>query len=158
MRWQFTPYALPGIIAGCVTIWLAIITWRRRSAPGALSFFVILLAATEYSLGYAVQLGSPDLSTAIFWNNVQWPAAVVLPPAWLAFTLQYTGRTQWLTRRTMVLLSIVPLITLLLIWTNGQHGLMYSHAMLDRSVPFAGLVETYGLLYWVFIAYSYVLL
>jgi PAS domain S-box-containing protein len=158
MQWQFTPFALPEIIAGAVTIWLAIITWRRRSAPGALPFFIILLAATEYSLGNAVQLGSTDLSTAIFWNNVQWPAAVVLPLAWLAFTLQYTGRTQWLTRRTMVLLSIVPLITLLLIWTNGEHGLMYSDAMLDRSVPFAALVETYGLLYWGFIAYSYVLL
>jgi PAS domain S-box-containing protein len=158
MQWQFTLFALPEIIAGAVTIWLAIITWRRRSAPGAVPFFIILLAATEYSLGNAVQLGSRDLSTAIFWNNVQWPAAVVLPLAWLAFTLQYTGRTQWLTRRTMVLLSIVPLITLLLIWTNGEHGLMYSDAMLDRSVPFAALVETNGLLYWVFIAYSYVLL
>lgn len=158
MHWQFTPFALPEILAGCVTIWLAIITWRRRSAPGALPFFIILLAATEYSLGNAVQLGSPDLSTALFWNNVQWPGAVVLPLAWLAFTLQYTGRTRWLTRRTMVLLSIVPLITLLLIWTNDAHGLMYSNARLDGSVPFAGLVETYGLLYWVFIIYAYVLL
>ncbi|TMD59651.1 MAG: response regulator [Chloroflexi bacterium] len=158
MYWQFTPFALPEILAGCVTTWLAIISWRRRSAPGALPFIIILLAATEYSLGYAVQLGSPDLSTAIFWNNVQWPGAVVLPLAWLAFTLQYTGRTRWLTRRTMVLLSIVPLITLLLIWTNGEHGLMYSNARLDGSVPFAGLVEMYGLLYWVFIGYAYVLL
>ncbi len=158
MHWQFTPYALPEIIAGAVTIWLAVITWRRRDAPGSLPFFVILLAATDYSLGYAVQLGSPDLASVILWNNVQWPGAVALPLAWLVFALQYTGRTKWLTRWKMVLLSIVPLITLLLIWTNGTHGLMYSNARLDGSVSFSALVETYGPWFWIFIVYSYVLL
>ena len=158
MLWRFTPYAIPEIISGIVSLWLAIITWRRRSAPGAIFFLVLLLAAAEYSLGYALELGSPDLPTVLFWNNVEWLGVVLLPLAWLIFVLQYTGQTRWLTRRVVVLLAIVPLIPLLLTWTNNLHGLIYSNARLDRSVPFSALVTTYGIWFWIFVLYTYALL
>jgi len=72
MHWQFTPYAIPEAISGAIVIWLVIVTWRRRSASGASPFIVILLAAAVYSLSYMVELGSTDLSAALFWNNVAW--------------------------------------------------------------------------------------
>ncbi len=158
MLWRFTPYAIPEIVSAVVLLWLAIITWRRRATAGAIPFLVILLAAIEYSLGYVLQLGSPDLPAVLFWNNIEWLGVVLLPPAWLIFVLQYTGQTRWLTRRLIVLLAIIPLITLLLAWTNNLHGLVYSNARLDRSVPFSALVTTYGIWFWVFVLYTYGLL
>src|SRR5947209_11993136 len=158
MHWQYTPYVLPEVISGAISLWLVITTWRRRSAPGAMPFIVLLLGAAEWSLGYAVELGSPDLPSVIFWNNVEWLGVVLLPPAWLAFALQYTGRARWLTRPMIVLLAIVPLVTLLLIWTNDMHGLIRSNSRLDNSVPFSALVSTNGGWFWVFVMYTYVLL
>ena len=66
MHLRFTPYAIPEAISAAILIWLVIVTRRRRSAPGASPFIVILLAAAIYSLSYMVELGSTDLSTAIF--------------------------------------------------------------------------------------------
>jgi PAS domain S-box-containing protein len=157
MHWQFTPYAIPEAISGAILIWLVIVTWRRRSASGASSFIVILLAAAIYSLSYMVELGSTDLSAAIFWNNVAWLGSVLLPPAWFAFALQYTGRASWLTRRMVVLLAIVPLVTLLLVWTNTLHGLISSNNSLDSTAPFLALVSTPGAWFWVFLVYAYAL-
>jgi PAS domain S-box-containing protein len=158
MSWRFTPYVLPEIITVAVCSWLVIVTWRRRSAPGTLPFIILLLGVAEYSLGYVLELGSPDLPTVIFWNNIEWLGVVLLPPAWLAFALQYTGRTRWLTRRMLVLLAIVPLVTLLLVWTNDIHGLIRSNSRLDSSAPFSALVSTYGAWFWVFVVYAYMLL
>ncbi|GAC1342280.1 MAG: hypothetical protein NVSMB27_00960 [Ktedonobacteraceae bacterium] len=158
MPWRFTPYMIPDIISGAILIWLMVVTWRRRSAPGATTFLVLLLAAAEYSLGYVLELGSPDLSTVIFWNNIEWLGVVLLPSAWLIFTLQYTGQTRWLTRRMIVLLAIVPLITLLLVWTNNMHGLIRSSSALASDAPFAALVGTNGAWFWVFLVYTYTLL
>ena len=144
MHLRFTAYAIPEAISGAILIWLMVVTWRRRSAPAASSFLVILLAAAIYALGYMVELVSTDLSTAIFWNNVSWVGSVLLPPAWFIFALQYTGRSRWLTRRLIVLLAIVPLVTLLLVWTNTSSALISSNNRLDSTAPFAAIVSTPG--------------
>jgi PAS domain S-box-containing protein len=157
MHLRFTPYAIPEAISAAILIWLVIVTWRRRSASGASPFIVILLAAAIYSLSYMVELGSTDLSTAIFWNNVSWLGSVLLPAAWFAFALQYTGHSRWLTRRMVVLLAIVPLVTLLLVWTNTMYGLMSSNESLDSTAPFSALVSTPGAWFWVFLVYAYTL-
>ena len=157
MHLRFTPYAIPEAISAAILIWLVIVTWRRRSAPGASPFIVILLAAAIYSLSYMVELGSTDLSTAIFWNNVAWLGSVLLPAAWFAFALQYTGHSRWLTRRIVVLLAIVPLVTLLLVWTNTMYGLISSNNSLDSTAPFSALVSTPGAWFWVFLVYAYTL-
>ena len=157
MHLRFTPYAIPEAISGAILIWLMVVTWRRRSAPATSSFLVILLAAAIYALGYMVELVSTDLSTAIFWNNVSWVGSVLLPPAWFIFALQYTGRSRWLTRRLIVLLAIVPLVTLLLVWTNTSSALISSNNRLDSTAPFAAIVSTPGAWFWVFLVYAYTL-
>src|SRR5947209_1196608 len=157
MHLRFTAYAIPEAISGAILIWLMVVTWRRRSAPAASSFLVILLAAAIYALGYMVELVSTDLSTAIFWNNVSWVGSVLLPPAWFIFALQYTGRSRWLTRRLIVLLAIVPLVTLLLVWTNTSSALISSNNRLDSTAPFAAIVSTPGAWFWVFLVYAYTL-
>ena len=63
-----------------------------------------------------------------------------------------------LTRRNLLLLAIIPLITVLLVWTNGIHGLVWSEVTLDRSGPFPAMSVHYGLWFWVHLVYSYMLL
>src|SRR5260370_4346808 len=158
MRWQFTPYVLPVIVSAVVAAALARSAWHRRPAPGAVAFCLLMLAVAEWSLGYAIELGSPDLSTAIFGDNIAWLGAACAPTLWLTFVLQYTGRGGWLTRGTMAILVIEPLITLLLVWTNQFHGLVESKISLDTSNSFSTLTLTFGVWYWINIAYSYLLL
>src|SRR5947209_295070 len=158
MRWQFTPYLLPVIFSAVVAAALTRSAWHRRPAPGAISFSLLMLAVSEWSLGYSIELGSLDLPTALFWDNVGWIGAACAPTLWLAFVLQYTGRARWLTHRIMAILVIEPLITLLLVLTNQYHGLVENHIRLDSSGSFSTLAMTYGVWYWINIAYSYLLL
>src|SRR5438034_6325539 len=124
MHWHFTPYVLPVIISAVVSAALACSSWRRRTAPGAISFCLLMLAVAEWSLAYALELASPDLPTTLFWDNIEWLGAVSAPSLWLAFALQYTGRAGWLMRRNVTILVVEPLITLLLVCTNEFHGLI----------------------------------
>ncbi|MEE9617992.1 MAG: histidine kinase N-terminal 7TM domain-containing protein [Anaerolineae bacterium] len=158
MRWQYNPYALPLVAAAAVAVVLAFYVWRRRPAPGTVPFTLLMLAVAEWSLGYALELGSTDLPGKILWAKVQYPGIVFVPLTWLVFALQYTGREKWLTRRNLALLSIVPVITLLLAWTNDAHGLIWSSIKLDNSGSFPMLDLTYGVWWWVNFACSYVLL
>ena len=158
MHWQFTPYILPVIASAAVSATVAGSIWRRRPVSGATSFCLLMLAVAEWSLAYALELVSADLPTILFWDNISWLGAAFAPTLWLVFALQYTGRANRLMRRNIAILVVEPLVTLLLAGTNQFHGLIENNIRLDTSGSFAALEMTYGVWYWINIAYSYLLL
>ena len=144
MHWQYNPYVLPLVIAAAVSAVLALFAWRRRPAAGSTPFALLMLAVAEWSLGYALELGSADLPTQVFWAKVEYLGIVSVSVMWLAFVFQYIGREKWLARRNVALLAIVPLVTLLLVWTNDAHGLIWRDIRLDTSGSFSVMDLTHG--------------
>src|SRR5947209_9350956 len=140
MHWHFTPYVLPVASSAIICIWLALIGWHRRPAPGAAVFCLLMLAVAEWALGYALELVSPDLPTTLFWDNIAWLGSVSAPTLWLVFALHYTGRARWLTRPIVALLAVEPLVTLLLVWTNPLQYLIEYNMRLAPKVPFSALI------------------
>lgn len=158
MSWQNLLYISPLVIAAVVSAALSLFAWRRRPAPGAIPFAMIMLAVSEWSLGYALELGNPGLQGKIFWAGIQYIGIVIIPVAWLIFALQYTGRDRWLTPRNQALLAIAPLLTLLMVITNDAHRLIWYRIELDTSIGISILDYTYGAGFWINAAYTYVLL
>ena len=134
---------------------LALYMWRHRPAR---TVTVIILACAEWMLGYALELSSANLQTKVFWAKVQYLGIVIVPTAWFAYILQYTGRSKWLTRRILALLSLLPTIILLLAFTNEAHGLIWARVVLNTDGPFLLLDSTRGVGLLVYLVYSYILL
>jgi len=158
MSWRFTPYIFPVVIAGVISAGLALYAWRRRLMAGVVPFSILMLAVAVWTLGYALELAGGDIPTKIFWLGIEYLGIVIVPVALLALALQYTGRTKWLTPRILVLLSIEPLITLVLVWTNDIHHLIHAKVGLEISSAFTVLVITRGTWYWINVVYSFLLL
>jgi PAS domain S-box-containing protein len=158
MHWQYTPYIFPLCVAAAVSVTLALFTWRRRSAPGAITLVWLMLAVAVWTLLYALRLSSVDLATKLFWAKARYLGIVVTPTAWSLFALQYTGREKWLTRRNLALLAIEPLCVLLVVWTNDWHGLYWSSTRLEQVGSLVILETTHGVAFWLHTAYSYMLL
>ncbi len=155
MHWQYSPYAPPLLLSAAVSLYLALQAWRRRPARGALPISLLMLGVLESSLAYVMELVSADPAAMVFWAKVQYLGFLSLPALWLAFALEYTGRSWWLTRRNVALLTIEPLLTLLILWTNGLHGWFYLDVRLDTSGPTTLLALTYGPYFWIQGAYTY---
>jgi PAS domain S-box-containing protein len=123
-----------------------------------MSFIVLALSVAEWSLGYALELWSINLTAKVFWSQIKYLGIVILPMSWLTFALQYTGQTQWLKLRNIVFLLIEPMITLSLVWTNNLHGLIWSSIGMDTFGAFSVRVSTHGAWFWFHTMYSYLLL
>jgi PAS domain S-box-containing protein len=158
MYLQYSPYLVPLFTAGVVSIILAIFGWQRRHAPSAIPFVILMLSVAQWSIGYAFELGSTGLQTKVLWAKIEYLGIVTVPVVWLFFALKYTRREQWLKRQKIALIAIVPLVTLLLVWTNDLHGLIWRTSELDTSVSFSVRFLTYGPWFWVHTLYSYLLL
>ncbi len=160
MQWQYNHYVLALVIVAAMSAAIAFFAWRRRPASGAAALTWLMLAGSEWALVYAVEMASLNPPIKVLLSQVMYIGVVSVPTMWFILTVQYTGRKRWLTRRNLVLLMIMPLCTLLLVWTSGVndgHGLIWREIEIDTSVSPAIWDLTHGVFFWVYLAYSYLL-
>ena len=158
MHWENHPFVLLLLTAAAASVLLALILWRRRRSPGAVPLVVLSLAAGIWQAGYALELLADGQTNKVFWAQTQYPGIAVIPTAWLAVALQYSGRGNWLTRRNLALLALMPLATIALAWTNSYHGLIWSEITVDTSSSLTILLLDHGAFFWGHVIYSYVIL
>lgn len=150
-HWQYTSYILPLLAAACVTGSLGAYAWTRRKSPEVVAFIVMMITMTLWGLSQVLYVVSVDLADQVFWSKMAYLAKVSVAPAWLAFALQYTDRGHMVTRRNIMLASILPLVTLLLVFTNEWHGLVWTRIWME-----AGRMRAVrGPVFWIHSVYAY---
>ncbi len=142
--------ALPLVLIGYI--------WPRRAAPGAKPLIGILVAIIVWSAGYIIEFVNNHLATKMIAIDISYTGIVTLPVMVFLFTLQFTQSDRLFYPRKILLLFIVPLITLLLLWTGKYHQLMLYGMYLTNDGTFVLVASQSGPWFWVFVIYSYVLL
>jgi PAS domain S-box-containing protein len=153
----FTLISVLTLISGFVSAVLAVIAWRHRSIPIIQPFLLLMAAVTLWIFGYAAELISSSLPAVILINDIEYIGILTVPVAWLFLVLMYTGRGHYLTRRTVPLFFVIPAIIWILVLTNPLHSLFYSgfgEQYLDGDPIW---IFNHGSLFWIHIAYSYLL-
>jgi PAS domain S-box-containing protein len=153
-------YTSPLLFNTIFGILLALFVLRNRSGPGARALTILILAAALWSAGYAFEFLAPQLDAKLFWAKFQYFGIATIPLAWLLFSFRLLGSPEWSARvrRYLALLSVLPALTVVLVWTNELHGLIWRDMQLQ---PYAGievLEVHHGPWFWVYVAYSYLLL
>jgi len=145
MVWQWTPYAILPLAAALTLFITGFNVLRRRINPASASGALVLFACAELMLAFFLETLSIEYSAKILWTKMQYGGLIVAPTAWVVYSLQYTGREKLLTKRNVILMSIVPLTILSLVFTNEMHGYVWGDIQLDTSGPFPELDKTLGL-------------
>ncbi|HEV8373333.1 MAG TPA: histidine kinase N-terminal 7TM domain-containing protein, partial [Actinomycetota bacterium] len=149
-HWYFSALALAGGI--CLAAY-AFYVWRRRRASAGASLTVVLAAAGWWSLAYALELGATNLSTRLMWGDAKWLGICLLPPAWFAFIMQYTGRDRWVNRSTMAALAVPPAVVIVLLAGQATHDLVRYYPPSAAADP-ANAIAQVGPLFWPFLVYT----
>ena len=86
MAWQLTPYALPSLIAGSLSVVLGVVCWRRGRQQGR-ALAVLALASGWWSLLQTLGVTAVDLAAKVWLAKIQYLGIVIVPPAWLVVAL-----------------------------------------------------------------------
>lgn len=137
---------------GLVLAGLALYAWHRRRAVAGVSLAVLLLSVAWWGLAYAFELSTADLADRLRWGDLKYVGVSLLPPAWLVFVLQYTGRARWVTGRLLGLLVLEPAVVLLLLALPATHDLIrfFPPGAAEQELP---IVAT-GPVFWLHFAYA----
>ena len=146
------------IISAIISMVLAIYTWQRRQTRGAKPFCLMWVALTVWLLSYSLEIITFNETQRLMWSRMTFFGVTVVPVAWFWFSLEYTGRDKWVTRRNIALLFVEPVIILILIWTNSYHHLFLTEVLFDSSDVILKVNMRYGPAFFVHAAYSYLLL
>lgn len=158
MQFQDTPYILPLLVSSLVAGFVAIYGWQRRTTvSGGTALALLALACAEWSISYALEIAGVDLSTKIFWGKIQYIGIAAVPLLWVLFAYSYATSSSSIPRHQVGLLSIVPLLTLLLIFTNERHGLIWKETEIRISGTFSALDVIHGSWFWVYWIYANIL-
>ncbi len=129
----------------------AVIVRRKRDAPGAFWLFLMMLAVLEWNLAGLMQIYVTDMQEIILWSKIAYLGAQPTPILFLLFVLEYTHHQQWLTRRNIALLFIMPVLTICFAFTNEWHYLIWSG--FSPSPDGSNLIYHHGLWFWLSTAF-----
>jgi signal transduction histidine kinase len=152
---QYSPFIIPLLLSAAITGTLALLSLKRRNDPVMLPFILMMSATTVWAGGYAVQLASADLPTNLLVTAILYPAIVTTPVTWLLVVLCFTGYNHVMCRRNAALLFVVPVLVLVLLYSNPVHHLYYTAF---NPLTLAGAVVwefVHGPLFWIQAAYGY---
>ena len=153
---QQISYVIFSLISTVLSCAAAVYVWTRRSSSGASYLSAIMLATAIWSFGYSMELANTKKEIICMWLGFEYLGIAFLPAWCLLFAFKYTGFDKWMTPVNITAISVVPVFTLLLNWTNKWHGLFYSKIDMYSLNGIAILATKKGLWYWVHIAYTYI--
>jgi diguanylate cyclase (GGDEF)-like protein/PAS domain S-box-containing protein len=157
MEFQFTIYSVPMLATTIVAIVGAAVALKRRHAPGAIALALAMLSVVWWTVGHALELSVVALEDKVLFAQLQYPAKVTIALFWLIFLLQYSNSRE-ITVRLIAALSISPLITLGIVFSNHWHNLFWSQIQMGQVGSLNVMEVAYGPLFWLFLGYTYALL
>lgn len=151
-HYEFTPYIWSFVLSAVFLGTMGLYAFRNLSVPGSVPFIVLLAGIMLWVIANFLGLAATDAKSRIIW--FQFERALMLPTvsAGFCFALDYAGLGKWVTRKTVSVLAVPPLVYLLVLLTNDTHHLMWTKIWSDGSVH----VER-GPGSWWFIVYGYLL-
>ena len=134
----------------------ALIARRREDVAGRQLFVWLMGAIGTWSGLNALELVVPDQALKIGLSKLAYPAVMSVVPLWLLLVRYVAGHPPLRPRR-IARLAIIPMLTVVLAWTNELHGWLW--ASITPATPASGvLVYAHGPWIWVSAVYNYGLL
>jgi diguanylate cyclase (GGDEF)-like protein/PAS domain S-box-containing protein len=152
MLFHISNYSLIYLSAGVVSLAAAALAWQRRSASGGTWLILAILAAGEWTLADFMDASSYGLAVKTMWGKFSYLGSTTIAVFLLLFALEFTHHGKWITRRKIMLLMIIPVLSWVVAFTNDWHHLLwtgYSYVSASANV----LIYQHGPLYWVITGY-----
>jgi signal transduction histidine kinase len=154
----FTIYSVFFVATSLVSFFVAFIAFQRKTAIAAKELAWLMIAAGTGAFCVIFETVAAIPAEKLIWAKLEYLGGVSTPVFYLIFVLRYTGREKFLTKRNILLLFVIPVITLILVFTNEKHNLIWTgFTPISRDT---NLMEySHGMGFWIgYISYSYFLL
>lgn len=127
---------------------------QMKRKPGAVYLLLLFVSIMGWLITNTFELVDPTVTGTLFWGKFSYIFICVTPVIWLYFILDYYGHTRLLHHPVTSILWLIPIIGLVLVFTNDLHYLFWkSYSFIPVGDYLAFKVE-HGSAYFVFWIYE----
>lgn len=129
MLWTFQPHPLTWLIVIEIGVLLVCLiqTVRRPLQFGQASLLIFIGLNALWLLTYATLATSSRQDTAFLWGKIEFSFRIFIPVLWFMLIYDLTNpEMHWrinMTPPVRALLLVIPMISIVLLWTNNLHNL-----------------------------------
>jgi len=156
VNYQISAYSVIVFLIGFASLGAAHMLWSRRAVPSTRLLMWLEIAIGQWCLALAIEIAATTVPLKQFWSIVAYPGTVFSPVLYFLFATHYARADRDINKRQIVLLTIVPCLVFLAAATNSLHHLVWPEITIDSATNLA--TYDHGLVFWLFVAYSYTLI
>ncbi len=138
-----------------VLIWYA---QRYKGKTNTRYFQALMLVAASWALLYGLEMSFSGWDEKLLFFHLRWVPQALIGVTIFCLAISYAGKDQWLTRRNLLLLTIIPAVTIVLALASPWSQLFKYDFSLSTNGPFVILSSTSGPWFLIYIVYSYILI
>jgi diguanylate cyclase (GGDEF)-like protein len=156
-------YVNISFFACLLSLILIALIWRKRKVTGSKYLLLVGVAVVIYNLSYALDYSATTTEMKIFWAKWEYLGLYNLLPLLYLFILEYFGIVSQLRFRNVVILWLLPLVVILMAFTNELHGFIWSgfgeidpitNLMVFYKGPYFGLGIIYQYIFGIVVFYT----
>ena len=151
-------FSLLNLIITSVLIGVAIVAIGRKIGltGNMLGFFMLAVALWTFTT--ALDLSAVRLEDKIFWSKIQYIGIFSIPVFLFLFIYYFFSNEKTFSKKYLLLLWIIPIITMLLAFTNEYHSLIWTGFSPSPLTDSNLIIYHHGLWFWVAFGYFYIVL
>ncbi len=158
MLYFFPPFSIAYAIAAALSLYSAAAVMERKANPGYRQFALIMLSLSVWSFASIFEAGALSIEGKLFWSQWQYIGAVSISPLWLFFAAEYSGQKKFMSSPLRFFVWVIPIITLILAFTNSFHGLLWKEIIIPENTANHIAIYDHGPWFIIHIGYSYLTL
>jgi PAS domain S-box-containing protein len=153
---KFLNESLIQFLAAFIALSTIIVLWRYRNADEVRFLIFVQFFAAIWALTYALEFSTQKLEMKMFWSQVSYLGIAFLPLSYFLFTTAFSQKTNIINPRNINVLSVIPFLTVLLVFTNESHHLVWKDVFFNEDESLA--IYQHGVWFWIFWTFSIILI
>lgn len=155
--WQFTPVAACYALAAGISFVLSYLGLKLRPARGAGLFSLLTLFAGIWPLGYLLGFFNTDLVWKLFMLRLEYIGIIGSTFVWVLFVAVYVQYEHWLTKRTLLILGVIPFLTFFEVLFVEFHPFFYQAYTLTGTKGLVLFQKDYGPGFYIWAGFAYMM-
>ncbi|MAT41843.1 MAG: hypothetical protein CL609_05840 [Anaerolineaceae bacterium] len=148
----YYPHILILFLASVSAFLMASILFRKKQIPAAVYLGMVFISIGIWLFAGVFEAAGSTQNIKIFWTQVGYIGLMNIMPFLFVFVVKYFQKDQQFNSKTLYWIWLVPVLVLILVWTNGWHGWVWP-AFSEISSDFNVMVYEHGFVFWIAIAY-----
>ena len=145
-----------GILLCVILIYLL---HHHKKEESSTFFLMLIVSILVWATAFMFEIIASSENLMMLFAKIQYIGVSLVPVAWFSFCSIYAGKFDNMVRgRLFYLLTIIPILTIILVFTNEFHGLIWSKIDFSDIGVYKILTPIHGTWFWIHTTYSYLLI